>query len=885
MTTRGPRFGTCMRLASSIPPEFRSHQNFEAMSRSAKWPALSPYQDSQPNATNSGYIVNLKPLDRSLEDLPILPTYRTIQIQTPPIPLEIQSSCSLDSIANLTELPIARLPCLDRSTKNSSQNVLSMSKDDHMSWDEPPDFWGWKTDDGPPQNPSRCSRDTDIKRPPPQTCRDWLRGRCTFGDGCKWVHGDLSDNLLDAPPDPSPQICRDWLRGGCTFGNRCKWVHENLNDDLQSESHFLITVHNHIIVKIGPGFEILDLRLDAETPWIVLSNIPAHVDSEAKEIEQLLSSFGSVLDVQVEPPATPSWAKNSMIVNAKFTSHGEAVRACESLDGSTFLNARISAQIPTADSQRRKTFIQNCSAEIQWEAPHKVGYGGYPSIDRAHEAIATAAKGPSDDYHVHAAVHVGLPSIGTVTVRFTNLPPTATADFMQRFSAPEDLMWERPNYLSLASAIDGIKRSLRKLQNFVELEVHPPPYSHGLIRACATFASPVAARAGARVLHGQKPGFTGKTQIRARHVWTLKYRVSGNDYRHNAPLIDNLRESVFQNEGLVAVSMRQLRSSMSMLIRLSAEEPKSLGQLKVELDKILQGEIIRRDGVAVWDSFFARPKALDYLRGVEAEEPCVRIEADKVKRTLKLFGTSSGRAAAQIVLVQKVTDLKAQQERIFCVPGRVVGAFVATQLSRLCEKFGDECIFVDIKERTVTLRGGDELYEAYQEAIHQAQKRPTPVAEQSPTQHIAECVVCFNEAVSPITLRCGHRWCCWHLCQYILAAVDNRQFPLMCPGNEARCTDSQSISLSIVRTVLEPSEFSSIVEAAISAYVRKHSEEFQYCPASGCTQVYRKEPKNAVVQCRSCLLRICSHCHSEVHDGFTCTRSGSDRTSWAKDLD
>ncbi|KAJ7336444.1 hypothetical protein DFH08DRAFT_289264 [Mycena albidolilacea] len=84
----------------------------------------------------------------------------------------------------------------------------------------------------------------------PQTCRDWLAGHCNFGSSCRWIHPDPSSTAVPKPetvssssfapnhsrtevnhhlPPPNPQTCRNWLRGNCTLGSRCKWVHADLN--------------------------------------------------------------------------------------------------------------------------------------------------------------------------------------------------------------------------------------------------------------------------------------------------------------------------------------------------------------------------------------------------------------------------------------------------------------------------------------------------------------------------------------------------------------------------------------------------------------------------------------------------------------------------------
>ncbi|KAJ7770618.1 hypothetical protein B0H16DRAFT_218276 [Mycena metata] len=698
-------------------------------------------------------------------------------------------------------------------------------------------------------NPSQ----TRIKHPPPlsqEVCRNWLRDQCWRGYDCRYVHRDLE---YDSPnPPPPPPIRRD----------------------PPPEPHLSVTVHDHTTVKIGPGFEIHDVTTSVETPWIILGNIPAQVKPQA--ISQILSPFGSVQEVKL--PTVP--AKDAMTVRVRFSNHGEALQASTALDGSNAFKARISAKVPV-NSRSGMVSIQDSSVRIEWEAPRKIAYGGYPSQERAMEAIA-AAKGACDDYYVQPSIHVGLPSIGKFTVKFTHLPPDADTEFMERFGQPEDTMWERPNYAALSPAVDGMKRLLRGLGGFLELEIIPPPYSQGIIRAWATLSSAAAARSAAAAIHGRKPTFTGRTRIFAHHVQSITYTLSLDAYRKDARLIEMLRQAVWRNGDVMTVVVRRLPAAM--MIRLSAGGIKELGWLKAEFEKISRGEILRRDGVAVWDFFFARPDGAQYLRSVEARERDVRIEEDPLRRTLKIFGTPPGRAAVRATLLQKMSDLQVRRVHTIRVPGRVVSEFVATQFSRLCEKFGPENVWVNVWERVVTLRGGDELYQAGVDAVHQAQQ--SVLAQPNYRRNAVECPICFNQVVSPITLRCGHHWCRTCCIQYLLAAIENRHFPLTCLGDEAKCTEP--ISLTVARSILQPSEFNAIVDASVSSYVHAHAKQFHYCPSPDCPQIYRTGPKGSVVQCPSCLLRICSHCHAEAHDGFACAeQDGGDRLfkEWVKNHD
>jgi len=180
---------------------------------------------------------------------------------------------------------------------------------------------------------------------------------------------------------------------------------------------------------------------------------------------------------------------------------------------------------------------------------------------------------------------------------------------------------------------------------------------------------------------------------------------------------------------------------------------------------------------------------------------------------------------------------------------------------------GFENVTLDIYNGNLRIRGDDVAYEAAQEAIRRALLRHP--AERRPD--VAECPVCFSQVVTPMTLSCGHSWCRLCLKNYIISSIDNKYFPLTCLGNEAKCTEK--IPLTLAREILVAPEFDAVVDAAFSLYVQSRPDEFHYCPSPDCPQVYRTTGQDTVLQCPSCLLRICSNCHVEAHDGFACPES------------
>jgi len=196
--------------------------------------------------------------------------------------------------------------------------------------------------------------------------------------------------------------------------------------------------------------------------------------------------------------------------------------------------------------------------------------------------------------------------------------------------------------------------------------------------------------------------------------------------------------------------------------------------------------------------------------------------------------------------------------------GRVIGLFMSAELMELQRHIGHENVVLHLLHRILVVRGNNAAYEAAQRAVHQVQKRHP----EDRKENMVECPVCFNQVVSPINLQCGHIWCKSCLSNYLVAATDNKIFPLRCLGGEATC--SHPIPVSVARDILSADDFDAVVNASFLAYVYARPDEFHYCPTPDCDQIYRSAPPDTVLQCPSCLTRICPSCHIEAHDGLTC---------------
>ncbi|KAG6841624.1 hypothetical protein C0991_009049 [Blastosporella zonata] len=774
----------------------------------------------------------------------------------------------------------------------------------------------------------------DLEYDYPETL--WIRNMCPYGYSCDYVHLDLTyDHPPPAPPSvpsvkrarfeepiidplvgqrPPPQrqeTCIQWLRGRCIARYACKYRHDDLEYDLpksisagpsknvpdNNNVRFCVSspiwclilsqamlegrtwsvkVHDHAKVKLGPGFDIQALETGFETPWIYLGNIPAHVTD--KEVAELLQPFGDVADVKLPIQKNTSM----MLVRARFTTPVSARDASTALHGAQAFDSKITARLPVhlLDGSHNNAMFTNTSVRIRWEPPSRTAYCGYSTMELAEAGMQVAGKVFRDRY-VNASIHIGLPVVGVVTIRVRGLPIDVTKEDMAWFAKPDDVVWAQPNYKNFDAAKTSIRRILQRQLELLDFVVLSPPYIHSQVQAWAHFATPRDAKTACGRLHGRQPEFTGKTRISAEHLQSLTFLVSPTTYTQICGDLRALCRTAF-NMGHATMSVVERPAPMKTLVKLSGEDLNGLGQLKGEVEKILKGEVVRQDASIAWDPFFAHPAGQAFLENLQCTTVNVTIHADIPKRMIRLMGFSISRIAVREKILAKLTELQAQKLRTIPLDGWLFGQFMRSNLAQLQERFGYENLDLDFHRRCLVVRGNDTVYQGAQDAVHRARQ----VQLHPFHRNTAVCPVCFDDVTEPVTLPCGHSWCRDCLTHYLTCSVSNKCFPLTCLGKNVKCTEH--IPLQVARRILTIPQFDGVVDAAYAAYIQAHSDEFHYCPTPDCPQIYRHAPRDTVLQCPSCLLRICPSCHVEAHDGFACPDPEGDKKrlqQWMKDHD
>ncbi|KAF8956332.1 hypothetical protein BDZ97DRAFT_1852429, partial [Flammula alnicola] len=252
------------------------------------------------------------------------------------------------------------------------------------------------------------------------------------------------------PRPRNSERCRNWLRNQCSLGYACNYIHEDLDYDddplpmirRPPESYSSI-LHQHCGHRYG-----------VRSPWVFVSGLPRDI-GDAK-LNRMLRPFGEILEIR-RPlnPASPMTAK------VQFSKASEAYKAFTTLHGNG-------------------TLIKDTVVRIDWDAPHRNVYMGYP-MEQANAAIQRRG------IPLMAITDIFGPHQGMLCYQFHS--------------------------------------------TMIDLDFRPPPYKEGKMRAWAYFSTPNDAKAAAENLNGRKPAYTGRNRIVARHIKTISFSLSVDKFR------------------------------------------------------------------------------------------------------------------------------------------------------------------------------------------------------------------------------------------------------------------------------------------------------------------------------------------------------------------
>ncbi|KAG7094637.1 hypothetical protein E1B28_005461 [Marasmius oreades] len=302
------------------------------------------------------------------------------------------------------------------------------------------------------------------------------------------------------------------------------------------------------------------------------------------------------------------------------------------------------------------------------------------------------------------------------------------------------------------------------------------------------------------------------------------------------------------------------------ILRVGGDDLKAVGMLKVRVESLVAGEILRD----MWHVWFDTAAGKKFLQSVNTDTGAY-IRHDWRLRVLKVYGTSVAVSKAKEMMKEELERLSGL-EHTETLKRQSIRFFVERGVAALKEAFGDDSVTLNITSTPVciTIRGGEEARHLLRKLIDESLYNVT--TDFSATSE-SSCPVCLAEVSNSFKLGCGHEYCTACLRHFL--TTDIRDFPVVCVGDEATC--GKPISLPTIQKFLTESQFNTLLETAFSKHIEQNHLTYRYCNTPDCQQIYRCEDPSMADsapitnrQCPSCLAVICMRCHGDAHDGMTC---------------
>lgn len=299
-----------------------------------------------------------------------------------------------------------------------------------------------------------------------------------------------------------------------------------------------------------------------------------------------------------------------------------------------------------------------------------------------------------------------------------------------------------------------------------------------------------------------------------------------------------------------------------------------MGRVKVKMEKILFGELLVVEGINLWDEFFDSFAGQKFIRQLNVDAPFFA-QYDTRSRTICVFGSNSDRAAARELITNQIHQIH-EQRHVLPLRRELVGYLLAGELVSLQSELGEEKLSLNVVARTLTVRGDMDDVDRVRRAINDLQVSSLASLPRAAPE--TPCPICFCEVTDPIKLDCGHTYCvpCLRHCLCSLAAGASSFTLVSCIADVHDMNPSQvtlcgiPITYGLIRQLLNSTEETNLLEASFLSHIQTHPKDFHYCPSPDCKVIYRTGTTGTVLQCPSCMIRICASCHTEYHEGLTC---------------
>lgn len=613
-------------------------------------------------------------------------------------------------------------------------------------------------------------------------------------------------------------------------------------------------------MRFQASAKILNVHTPFDSKHIILSNLPKGTNQD--DVIQLGKPYGTLTSVTLDDSSTiiPPTAR------IEYVDSTSAARAVSSLQGKEFRSKSLVARLDIRPVERGMGLLLSRKVKVSWYAPNAIAWAHYPTVATAKSHARRLDGKTFDGQKISAAFQApSLRQTESFSVEIRGLPLDVQPTHLGRFCNSSSVT------LPSCDRDLGVERVRSHLRGLESFEVLPTDKAKPKITAFAQFSTGDAAAAAVKDLHNTKVVLK-HSPLWLEQIHSVKYIVPLRQFTILRASIESFHEAYSDGCQLRYYERDESGAAADpVYVRVYGPRPKALSHLKAGLENLLQGELLMKDGKAIWHDHFETMDREEFLQRINSDERTY-VKVDHRKRTLRYFGPTQDIARITDEIVTHLSHIDALR-RVLVLDHHLLRVLLTGGLKEVQALMGGDKIVLDVVRKTLTIRGSSQDEREVRKAIGMLADRRVSDGKRNGD---AVCPVCYCEATEPTELLCGHIYCTVCLRHLLKSSIGPSFSPLRCIC-EVDSSDSSKVAMcgrdipnSVIRHLLSSTEEIELFQSSFLAYIHARPNEFRYCPTPDCQTVYRPAKEGTSLQCTSCLNRICTACHVEYHDGMTC---------------
>ena len=620
-----------------------------------------------------------------------------------------------------------------------------------------------------------------------------------------------------------------------------------------------IVLGESTLVTCGAGMQVERVLCGFECCYISINNLPQ--DTKRPEVEELFTSQDVALFHVVKLRTLGDKVEAKVFVDAEA---GETF--ADNLDGTELRGKTLDVAVdndagPNKMGSSARTDINVLS--VSWKLPTRSFLVQCDDPTDARKIISKLHNTIYCGRRIQAESHRSYFFGDSDSVKVSGVPPGVSFKLPAEISADlsdhcyiTDSVTSTDHFDSKAVERD-LRRTVEGMAGYQTYELSPAGSNKANVEVRVRFTSwDNAKRAHDRLSQPLRPRYP-KLFLRLPKKKPIEYsiKIPVAQYRAQKARWDSFHDRDGRRAAFVNVTDN---NTDRVLIRVLGDDKKEVGKLRVRVENLIAGEAL---DASFWHRTFLGGRGQRILEDISTRSNAY-IRCDWKTKSLKVYADGRAKEDALEFLKERVDGLNGSEFSVAIGRG-AVGFFMRKGLAALKNELGDDAATLEATPTPrLIIRGGEEAHRIVDRLLEEARTGFQLHAKNGEDA----CPVCFDEPSSPVLLGCKHAYCSECIGHFLLSASDRKQFPLVCAGDDDNC--GVPISIPLIQRFLSPQQFDQLLEAAVTSYIEKQPERFQYCTTADCKQVYRRGM--GAHTCPSCFANICTACNKEAHEGMTC---------------